>query len=69
MSTTTNAPPASPASPQPWDKKPEQPATRGRGRAFLIFFVILLIAAGSAFTFGSSRGTSNPRTTPRWKLT
>ena len=44
MSTTTNAPPASP--PQPWDKKPEQPATRGRGRAFLIFFVILLIAAG-----------------------
>ena len=47
MSTTTttpNAPPASPA--PPFDKKPQPPVTRGRGRAFTIFFLVLLIAAG-----------------------
>jgi membrane fusion protein (multidrug efflux system) len=50
MSTTTtptpNAPPTSPAPPLGIDKKPQPPVTRGRGRAFTIFFLVLLIAAG-----------------------
>jgi membrane fusion protein (multidrug efflux system) len=40
--TTTNAPPQMPLLA---DKKPEPPVTRGRGRAFTIFFLFLLIAA------------------------
>jgi len=44
MSTTTpNAPPAPPPGAE---KKIEAPVTRGRGRAFFIFFLVLLIAAG-----------------------
>jgi membrane fusion protein (multidrug efflux system) len=49
MSTTTTTPNAPPASPAPHlgiDKKPQPPVTRGRGRAFTIFFLVLLIAAG-----------------------
>ncbi len=47
MSTTTNAPaPAPPAPPAPPD-----PATRGRGKAFIIFFLILLIAGGVGLYF------------------
>src|SRR5271170_5763920 len=49
MSTTaTNAaPPVTP----PQGDKPEAPATRGRGRAFTIFFLVLLIAAGVGIYF------------------
>jgi membrane fusion protein, multidrug efflux system len=47
MSTTTNAPPSPPPA---VEKKPE-PVTRGRGRAFAIFFVLLLIAAGIGIYF------------------
>lgn len=49
MSTTTNAPPQ----PSPiLDNKPAPPpVTRGRGRAFTIFFLFLLIAAGVGLYF------------------
>ncbi|MGA2212704.1 MAG: HlyD family secretion protein, partial [Bryobacteraceae bacterium] len=52
MSTTTtpNAPSITPVSPPAAGKKPEQ-ATRGRSRAFIIFFVVLLIAAGTGIYF------------------
>jgi membrane fusion protein, multidrug efflux system len=45
--TTPNAPPAPPPTPPSVAaKQPEPPVTRGRGRAFTIFFLVLLIAAG-----------------------
>jgi membrane fusion protein, multidrug efflux system len=49
MSTTTNAPPQ----PSPvMDNKPAPPpVTRGRGRAFIIFFLFLLIAGGVGLYF------------------
>jgi membrane fusion protein (multidrug efflux system) len=53
MSTTTttpNAPPAPPVTSPVLEKKPE-PVTRGRGRAFTIFFLFLLIAAGVGIYF------------------
>src|ERR1700684_1001434 len=46
MSTTTPNAPLSP----PLAEKP-QPTTKGRGRAFTIFFVVLLIAAGVGIYF------------------
>lgn len=51
MSTTTttpNAPPASPLSPA---AKTPDPVTRGRGKAFIIFFLLLIIAAGVGIYF------------------
>jgi membrane fusion protein, multidrug efflux system len=49
MSTsTTNAPPQMPPLA---DKKPEPPVTRGRGRAFTIFFLFLLIAGSVGIYF------------------
>jgi membrane fusion protein (multidrug efflux system) len=49
MSTSTNTPPSPQAT---MDNKPAPPpATRGRGRAFMIFFLILLIAAGVGLYF------------------
>ena len=55
MSTTTttpNAPPAAPPTPPSVAaKQPEPPVTRGRGRAFTIFFLVLLIAAGTGIYF------------------
>jgi membrane fusion protein (multidrug efflux system) len=54
MSTTTttpNAPPVTPPTPQPTAGKKPDAVTRGRGRAFLIFFVVLLIAAGVGIYF------------------
>jgi len=33
------------------EKKPEPPVTRGRGRAFIIFFLVLLIAGGTGLYF------------------
>jgi membrane fusion protein, multidrug efflux system len=51
MSTTTpNAPPVPASSPSPEVKKVE-PVTRGRGKAFLIFFLVLAIAAGVGLYF------------------
>jgi membrane fusion protein (multidrug efflux system) len=47
---TTSTNPAPPLVPPVGDKKPE-PVTRGRGRAFTIFFVVLLIAAGVGIYF------------------
>jgi membrane fusion protein (multidrug efflux system) len=47
MSTTTNAPPLTP----PLAEKKPDPVTRGRGRAFTIFFLVLLIAAGVGIYF------------------
>jgi membrane fusion protein (multidrug efflux system) len=44
-STTSNTPPSTPPY-QLSDKKAEAPVTRGRGKAFIIFFLVLLIAAG-----------------------
>jgi len=49
LSTTTtspNAPPAPQPSPSASSRPSEPPVTRGRGRAFTIFFLVLLIAAG-----------------------
>jgi len=48
MSTTTNPPrPASPAV----ENKVQPPVTRGRSRAFTIFFIILIIAAGAGIYY------------------
>jgi len=46
MSATTNAPPSPPVV----EKQPD-PVTRGRGKAFIIFFLFLLIAAGVGIYF------------------
>ncbi len=53
MSTTTtpNAPSITPVSPPAAGKKPEQAASRGRSRAFTIFFLVLLIAGGTGIYF------------------
>jgi membrane fusion protein, multidrug efflux system len=54
MSTTTttpNAPSATPPATQPTAAKKPDPSNRGRGRAFIIFFVVLLIAAGVGLYF------------------
>jgi membrane fusion protein (multidrug efflux system) len=51
MSTTTTTPNAPVAAAPMADKKPEPPVTRGRGRAFTIFFLLLLIAAGTGIYF------------------
>jgi membrane fusion protein, multidrug efflux system len=52
MSTTTpNAPSVTPPAPQPTAGKKPEPVTRGRGRAFIIFFVVLLIAAAVGIYF------------------
>lgn len=54
MSTTTTTPktPNTPPSPQPtMDNKPQPPVTRGRSKAFTIFFVILLIAAAAGIYY------------------
>ena len=45
--TTTNAPPVRP----PVIEKKPDPVTRGRGRAFTIFFLVLLIAGGVGLYF------------------
>jgi membrane fusion protein, multidrug efflux system len=50
MSTTTTPNPAAAPSFEP-AKKPEPPVTRGRGRAFIIFFLFLLIAGGVGVYF------------------
>lgn len=52
MSTTQTNPvsTAAPASPTP-PKKAEPPVTKGRSKAFLIFFLVLLIAAGVGLYF------------------
>jgi membrane fusion protein, multidrug efflux system len=49
MSTTTTNP-APPLQP-PLAEKPPAPVTRGRGRAFIIFFIVLLIAAAIGIYF------------------
>ena len=52
MSTTTTTPNAARgACTLGADKKPEPPVTRGRGRAFIIFFLLLAIAAGVGLYF------------------
>jgi membrane fusion protein, multidrug efflux system len=52
MSTTTTTPKGMAAPSATMDNKPDPPpATRGRGRAFLIFFLILLIAGGVGVYF------------------
>jgi membrane fusion protein, multidrug efflux system len=52
MSTTTTTPKGPPAPSPTMDNKPAPPpATRGRGRAFIIFFLILLIAGGVGLYF------------------
>jgi len=54
MSTTTttpNPPSLTPPVPQPTAQKKPDPVTRGRGRAFIIFFVVLLIAAAVGIYF------------------
>jgi membrane fusion protein, multidrug efflux system len=53
MSTTAPnaAPPLTPPAPQPNAEKKVEPATGGRGRAFTIFFLVLLIAAGVGIYF------------------
>jgi membrane fusion protein (multidrug efflux system) len=49
MSTTTTNP-APPLKP-PLGEKPPEPVARGRGRAFIIFFIVLLIAAAVGIYF------------------
>jgi membrane fusion protein, multidrug efflux system len=53
MSTTTQS--TTTSNPPPYqlsaDKKPEAPVTKGRSRAFLIFFLFLLIAAGAGLYY------------------
>lgn len=54
MSTTTTTPgtPKAPSAPSPtMDNKPQPPATRGRSRAFTIFFILLLIAGAAGFYY------------------
>jgi membrane fusion protein (multidrug efflux system) len=51
MSTTTTTPNPAAAPPIAPVKQPEPPVTRGRSRAFLIFFLFLLIAAGVGVYF------------------
>src|SRR5579863_5249676 len=55
MSTTTTTPKASPPAstvpPAPVSDNQQPPVTRGRGRAFIIFFLVLLIAAGVGIYF------------------
>jgi membrane fusion protein, multidrug efflux system len=51
VSTSTTTPNAPPVAKPAIETKPEPPVTRGRGRAFLIFFLVLVIAGGVGLYF------------------